>query len=175
MTNNSEAPKPLIMERLKNLCRQEMATELKRCCGSDKWVQLMIEKWPFQDFQSLVWTADDVWWGLSVDDWLQAFAAHPKIGDSDAVRKKEESGKSSWEGDEQKGANDATMDTKLELKYLNEVYYQKFGFVFLICATGKSADEMLCCLRQRVGNDSSTEVGTYSIIHTSLNPLTLLT
>mmetsp|Transcript_29076 Transcript_29076/g.41488 ORF Transcript_29076/g.41488 Transcript_29076/m.41488 type:complete len:170 (-) Transcript_29076:95-604(-) len=137
-----------------------VAADLKRCCGSDRWVQKMNEMWPFEDFQSLVRAADQVWWSLSVDDWLQAFAAHPKIGDSEAVRKKEENsrGKPSWEGDEQKGANEATLDTKLELQHLNEVYHQKFGFVFLICATGKSADEMLCCLRQRVENDVATEL-----------------
>lgn len=126
-------------------------------------VEQMLLARPFTDFEHLIERANQIWWDLSSNDWIQAFSAHPKIGDTEAVKKKEAAagGKASWEGDEQSGANSASDATKNELRALNSLYDQRFGFVFLICATGKSAEEMLNALRERVNNSKEQEVRMY--------------
>ena len=148
------------MDELNSLDRAALTSELFRCCASDNWVQRMLQEFPFEDVNNLVDASNRIWWGLRKDDWLQAFSAHPKIGDNEAVKQKVQSrpGSTSWEGEEQKGVNTATDRTKSELKDLNVAYEKKFGFIFLICATGKTADEMLNSLKQRINNSIDTEV-----------------
>ena len=148
------------MEELNTLERAILKSELIRCCASDNWVQQMLQEFPFEDVNNLIDAANRIWWNLSIDDWLQAFSAHPKIGDNEAVNKKVQNnpGSTSWEGEEQKGVNSATDRTKSELRDLNVAYEKKFGFIFLICATGKLADEMLDSLRQRINNNKDSEV-----------------
>lgn len=148
------------MEALNNLNDIEIFSELLRCCGSENWVKNMILERPFEDLDTLLDISDQIWRSLNESDWLQAFSAHPRIGDADAVRKKEQisGGKPSWEGDEQRGASSADSSTKDELRHFNNIYYEKFGFIFLICATGKSAEEMLSSLRERLNHDTEDEV-----------------
>ena len=148
------------MEELNSLDRAVLTSELIRCCASENWVKRMLQEFPFADVNNLLDASNRIWWGLCKDDWLQAFSAHPKIGDNEAVKKKVQSrpGLTSWEGEEQKGANSATDKTKSELKDLNVAYEKKFGFIFLICATGKTADEMLNSLKERINNSIDTEV-----------------
>ena len=117
----------------------------------------MTEARPFGSFESLAEVADRTWRGLSREDWLEAFAAHPAIGSS--APKTESSGQShEWARHEQSGTAGADAETRAGLALLNREYAERFGHVFLVCATGKSAAEMLALGRQRLHNDPETEL-----------------
>jgi OHCU decarboxylase len=103
---------------------------------------------PFPDIETLLGHADRVWWSLSEGDWLEAFAAHPRIGDPAA----------GFSEHEQASTRDASADLLARLADANREYEQRFGHIFLICATGRSAAEMLLALNQRLGNDARTEL-----------------
>lgn len=124
-------------------------TELRQCCAASRWVAGMLAAQPFADADAALAAADAVWRELGPDDWLEAFAAHPRIGDRTA------SGASARE---QAGVRGADADTLAALAEGNRAYERRFGFVFLICATGKTAGEMLAALRARIDNDRATEL-----------------
>jgi OHCU decarboxylase len=105
---------------------------------------------PFPDASSLAETADATWRELSPDDWLEAFSAHPAIGSQIDL--------SPFSRQEQSGTRGADSDTLAELADLNRRYADRFGHVFLVCATGRTAAEMLAIGRKRLGNDAETEL-----------------
>lgn len=123
--------------------------ELRRCCGSERWAREMSTRRPFGSDADLLAAADDVWWDLEPDDWLEAFAAHPRIGERDG---------DAWSAEEQAGMNDASRRLEAEIREGNRAYEAKFGHVFLICATGLSATEMAEALERRLDNDPETEL-----------------
>ena len=132
---------------------------LMRVCHSSVWVERMLGARPFATVNALCVQADTTWRSLSEEDWLEGFAGHPRIGDVDALRKKyAESAKPGWESGEQAGAAAASEEVLGALKEGNDAYEEKFGFIFLVCATGKNADEMLALLRRRLPNDRATEL-----------------
>ncbi len=100
---------------------------------------------------------DRVWWSLTPDDWLEAFRSHPKIGEKKASDKVSAQSQQ-WSGQEQAGVSRASQDTADSLAALNRAYEQKFGFIFIICATGKTSEEMLAALQTRLNHDSDTEL-----------------
>ena len=100
--------------------------------------------------------AEEVWWKCNQEDWKQAFAQHPKIGDLSSLEKKY--GEVSWAADEQSSVLSSTKDTIKALAEANEEYEKKFGYIFIICATGKSAQEMLTELRIRLQNSPEVEI-----------------
>lgn len=124
-------------------------TELSRCCGAARWVDAMLAARPFVGDAQLYERAEQVWWGLGSRDWLEAFAAHPRIGGKPTT---------DWTRREQAGVADAPDATLAVLARQNAAYEQRFGHVFLICAAGRTADEMLDALRHRLGNDPATEL-----------------
>ena len=93
--------------------------------------------------------ASRIWWTLERADWLEAFGAHPKIG---------ENSDSKWSQQEQAGASGASNGILAELRDANRAYERKFGYIFIVCATGKTAEEMLALLKQRMGNDPESEL-----------------
>ena len=119
------------------------------CCGSRAWAAGLRERRPFVNFEGLLQSSDDVWAELSAEDRLEAFAAHPRIGEQAA---------SAWAAGEQAGASAATDDVRRRLAEGNRAYEERFGYVFLINATGQSADEMLAALDRRLGHDAETEL-----------------
>ena len=101
--------------------------------------------------------ADSIWFSLSPADWLEAFASHPKIGlKKTALSQKQRA--ASWSAGEQSGMDAAGEAVKNELAEANRLYEDKFGFIFIVCASGKSADEMLALCRARLGNSTETEM-----------------
>jgi 2-oxo-4-hydroxy-4-carboxy-5-ureidoimidazoline decarboxylase len=130
--------------------------ELERCCGSSRWVEAMNHARPFSSIDELYSQADRIWNSLSREDWLEAFKHHPRIGEQ-GLRAKFAS-TASWAEQEQKGVTGASEETLQALLKGNEQYERSFGHVFLICATGKSAEEMLQSMRSRASNDASTEL-----------------
>jgi 2-oxo-4-hydroxy-4-carboxy-5-ureidoimidazoline decarboxylase len=117
----------------------------------------MASKRPIQDDASLVATSDVIWRSLSEPDWLEAFRSHPRIGESRA-EKDAPAQSSAWSAQEQQKASTADEAVKTALKWGNREYEQKFGRIFIVCATGKSASEILEILRRRLHNDEATEL-----------------
>src|SRR4051794_35499686 len=127
---------------LNSLPTGEAEKELLQCCGSKRWAAKMVDARPFHTFAELITHANQIWWSLDRDDWLEAFLSHPKIGEKKAAGSVSAQSKS-WSGQEQAGVNTASAQTTNALATLNHAYEQKFGFIFIICATGKTSDEML--------------------------------
>ena len=124
------------------------------CCGSLRWAEQMAARRPYADEAQILDTARNVWNNLTAVDWRQAFAAHPQIG---AVARPT-SKTAAWSAHEQAGTDIAAEATRLALAEGNRRYLEKFGWIFIVCATGKSADAMLELLRQRLANDSTEEL-----------------
>jgi allantoinase len=131
---------------------------LLKCCGCEEWAETMVSRRPFANKFALMATADEIWWGPHLRiAWPEAFAAHPRIGDLKSLREKFASTADLCRG-EQGGAMHADESTLRELAEGNAAYEAKFGYIFIVCATGKSAAEMLAILRERFGNDAETEL-----------------
>jgi 2-oxo-4-hydroxy-4-carboxy-5-ureidoimidazoline decarboxylase len=130
---------------------------LGRCCGSTSWVEGMLARRPFCSRDALLATARDIWLNLDRSDWLEAFSHHPKIGDRAALRQRLAATRH-LSAREQAGAESASEATFAALAEANEEYEKKFGYIFIVCATGRSADEMLGMLRARLMNDPEREI-----------------
>jgi OHCU decarboxylase len=117
----------------------------------------MVKHRPFPTEETLIAAANDIWWSLDRGDWLEAFRSHPKIGEKKAAGKVSAQSQQ-WSGQEQSGVATASHETVSTLAALNEAYEQKFGFIFIICATGKTSEEMLTALRERLQNDRESEL-----------------
>jgi allantoicase len=117
------------LDRLNAMSAGEVEPELLTCCGSRAWVRRMAEGRPFQSATDIKQKSDQIWRGLGREDWLEAFAAHPRIGETVAA-----------------------------LAEANRLYESRFDHIFIVCATGKSAEEMLGLLRARMDNDPETEL-----------------
>ncbi len=128
--------------------------ELLRCCGSSRWARTMAASRPFSSVAAIERAADEVWQGLKTADILEAFAAHPRIGAGGAGR----DGAPQWSSQEQSGVRAATGDVRERLAAGNRAYEARFGYIFIICATGKSAGEMLASLEQRLRHTPDEEL-----------------
>jgi len=128
--------------------------ELLQCCASTEWADRLVDARPFASPEALFRVAREIWESLEEDDWREAFDAHPRIGEFAAG----ESTHARWSSDEQAGTANATEATLSTLRDANDNYEERFGFVFLICATGQTADGMLAALGKRISNDQSHEV-----------------
>ncbi len=141
-----------------NTVSPEQAQHLfMQCCTSSLWVKQLVLTMPFIDYDNLLQVADDAWRSLSENDYLEAFDGHPKIGNVNSLREKYANTKALASG-EQNAVNHASEATLNALAQGNEAYEKKFGFIFIVCATGKSADEMLELLQSRLPNDRDTEL-----------------
>lgn len=145
------------LARLNRLGSADARAALGAVCGSARWVDEMLKRRPFASAGSLLAAADEIWFGLRKQDWLEAFSHHPRIGERNLAQAKfaataEQSSR------EQSGMASATDAVRAEFAAGNADYERKFGHVFLICATGKTGDEMLDSLRERGRNDAATEL-----------------
>jgi 2-oxo-4-hydroxy-4-carboxy-5-ureidoimidazoline decarboxylase len=131
---------------------------LARCCGSTRWVERMLGHRPFASTPALLALADQVWNSLERADYLEAFSHHPQIGADLAELEKKFASTAAWSASEQAGAGSADRATLEALRDENRVYLQRFGYIFIVCAAGKSAAEMLALLRARLDNDFATEL-----------------
>lgn len=145
---------------------------LLRCCGSSRWADGMLARRPFASDQQLLTAADEVWRGLSKADYLEAFSHHPKIGGKDQLRQKFQSTRA-WAQQEQAGAAAACEATLDALTAGNDEYEKRFGFIFIVCAAGKSADEMLALLRARMNNAPEAELAAAAAEQAKITALRL--
>ena len=146
-----------VLARWNGLPQEEAVREILACCGSKTWAASMALKRPIQDEDSLMTTSDAIWSGLGEQDWLEAFRSHPRIGESHA-EEVAPAQSSAWSAQEQQKASSADEAVMVALKWGNREYEHKFGRIFIICATGKSASEILEILRRRLHNDEATEL-----------------
>ena len=123
-------------------------SELKKICGSQRWVEAFAKARPFKSWDEMTSAASKLWLELDERDWLEAFSAHPRIGER----------KAGWSQQEQSGTRSASSETMTALAEANRDYEEKFGFIYLVCATGRSADEMLDNCRERMTNDRTKEL-----------------
>ena len=144
------------LAELNDLPQEAAMKTLLDCCGSQKWAEGMRDERPFRNLEHLFHAAEEKWFCLSTVDHLEAFAAHPKIGETKSAKQGDRF--SEWSAAEQAGASSAEDSTKAALAEVNRLYYEKFGFIFIVCATGKSADEMLAIAKARVRNSVETEL-----------------
>jgi len=145
------------LNRLNSLSPAHAGAEYLKCCGSRRFASAMTAARPFANVDELLTKADSIWWSLSSEDWLEAFRAHPKIGEKKAAAAQSEEALQ-WSAQEQSGVNDAAATTMAALAAGNRDYEQRFGFIFIVCATGKSSEEMLAILQARLQNDAETEI-----------------
>lgn len=143
--------------RINALGPAEARATLTNCCASSAWVEGMLAKRPFPDDKALVETAYEVAETISDDDWLEAFLGHPMIGDVDSLREKYAATRQMADG-EQAGVAGAHEGTLADLAELNREYLKRFGFIFIVCATGKSAEQILVLLRSRIDNCRDKEI-----------------
>ena len=143
--------------KLNRLTPEEARAALLACCGSGRWAAEVAALRPFWDVGQLLRLGRRVWFELTPDDWLEAFRAHPRIGESSAEK---ETGAEArrWSEGEQARARDAAAETLGELARANREYEARFGFIYIVCATGRTAEEMLSLLRERLQNDRETEL-----------------
>jgi OHCU decarboxylase len=137
--------------------RARTAELLRACCGSAAWVNGMIDRRPFGSRDTLLRVADEVWGALDATDWLEAFAHHPRIGDSKSAAPRDERAWG-WSDGEQAGMRNAPTQLRAALTRANAAYVARFGYICIICATGKSADELLSITQARLNNDPATEL-----------------
>ena len=135
----------------------DAAAVLESCCGSLAWVQAMVAHRPFRTVSRLLDEADAIWWSLGPEDWREAFDHHPRIGEREAAVPQGSAARA-WSAEEQRGVAATGEDTRQALAEGNREYERRFGHIYLVCATGKSAEEMLALLRQRLSNDAATEL-----------------
>jgi len=129
----------------------------QQCCTSEEWLTRMLHSIPYSDASELKAAADKNWENMDEADYLQAFDGHPKIGNVSSLKEKYASTKALASG-EQSSVNSASDEVINRLALENKNYEEKFGFIFIVCASGKSAEEMLNLLETRLPNDRSTEL-----------------
>ncbi|MGP4843016.1 2-oxo-4-hydroxy-4-carboxy-5-ureidoimidazoline decarboxylase [Marinobacter sp. 1Y8] len=145
------------LESLNRMSEAEACATLQTCCAADRWISAMVAARPFASSEALHAQAKMLWPTLTDDDWLQAFDAHPKIGDVTSLKKKYANTHNLASGEQSSTA--VANETVLQrLKDGNDAYADKFGFIFIVCATGKSADEMLALLEARLPNTRPQEI-----------------
>jgi allantoicase len=152
-----QADRTKSLEQFNHLPRQRARRTLLDCCGSKKWGQQMAARRPFAGESELFEVANKTWSALAREDWLEAFLHHPQIGETRS-KAKQSVNASHWSAKEQSSAQKAAPEVLESLAAQNRAYAEKFGYVFLICATGKTSDEILNALRQRLPNDPDTEL-----------------
>jgi 2-oxo-4-hydroxy-4-carboxy-5-ureidoimidazoline decarboxylase len=145
------------LARVNGLPASEARDALLRCCGSSRWAAALVAQRPFADADALFSAAETVWNSLSPDDWLEAFRHHPRIGDKEALRERFQATRG-WAEAEQAGARAASEPVLDALAAGNRDYEERFGYIFIVCATGKSADEMLALLRSRLAHPAEDEI-----------------
>ena len=163
------------VESLNKLSAEQAQHAFLQCCTAMNWVNKMVADRPYADEAALRNAADVNWQGLVETDYLEAFEGHPKIGDVSSLRAKYANTKALASG-EQSAVSEATEDVLQLLSQGNTDYEKKFGFIFIVCATGKSAAEMSALLQARLPNDKAVELINAAeeqrkIFHIRLNKL----
>ncbi len=147
----------MTLEELNRLPADEARAQFARCCGCEAWVEGMVARRPFLSTMKLLDIAHDSFMGLAAADWREAFTHHPRIGDVASLERRFAT-TADLAGREQAAVAAASHATLEALAEGNRAYEEKFGYIFIVFASGRSAEEMLGMLRQRMSNDPETEL-----------------
>jgi 2-oxo-4-hydroxy-4-carboxy-5-ureidoimidazoline decarboxylase len=159
--------------RIDEAAPAEARALLRLCCGSQPWIDRMLARRPFATRDAVVAAAREEWFALPPDEWRAAFTHHPRIGDVESLRRRfAETGRLSDR--EQAGVAGASHEVLAALAVANRAYEARFGHTFIVCATGRSAGEMLSALQARLENDPETELGVAAEEHAKIVELRLL-
>lgn len=142
------------------------------CCGSSRWVQEMMDRRPFASPGELHQGAVKAFEGLSRSDWLEAFAAHPRIGERDAAVPSGPRA-DAWSADEQAESARADDDTRASLADANRAYEERFGHIYLVAAAGRTAEELLADCLARMANEPETELQVAAVEQQKITSLRL--
>ncbi len=148
---------PVSVSELDAMPAAEAEALLASCCGAREWVAGMLDRRPFADESTLLRAADDVWWSLGPEDWREAFAHHPRIGERDAAVP-QEARAAGWSLGEQADVRAAASSVRTLLRRNSALYEERFGHIYIVCASGRTADELLAILQARLKNDADTEL-----------------
>ena len=153
------------LDELNALGREAAEHELLRCCGSERWAREMAASRPWPNLEAMAEEADTIWRGLATVDHLQAFAAHPRIGEAQRAGRAGEAGRAGGDDAQGRGRRRSSLesrppsdDVRERLAAANDDYQARFGFIFIVCATGKSAEEMLAIVDERLGHSREDEL-----------------
>jgi 2-oxo-4-hydroxy-4-carboxy-5-ureidoimidazoline decarboxylase len=147
------------IDQLNRLPADEARAALERCCGCPAWVERMVARRPFVDLNHLLGIANAYWMRLGPEDWREAFTHHPRIGDLESLQRRF-AATADLAGREQGAVAAASQATLVALAEGNRAYEERFGYIFIVFASGRSAEEMIVLLRQRLENDPETELKT---------------
>ena len=145
------------IDQFNRLSESEAETLLRQTCAASNWVKQMLGLRPFSSTESVLESAKRVWQSMNEADWLEAFDGHPKIGDPNSLKKKYRDTRAMAKG-EQAGVEQADHSVIDQLAEANRIYLDRFGFIYIICASGKSAQQMLDNLLQRLDNSPQQEL-----------------
>lgn len=148
----------MTLEELNHLEKSALTETLQKCCGSLAWVEHMATAFPISDAETLMDEANTKWNSLPEANWREAFTHHPKIGGNLAALREKFASTSTWAEGEQASVKEASQATLEALAAGNEEYERKFGHIFIVCATGKTAEEMLALLQARLPNKPEEEI-----------------
>lgn len=154
----------MTLEQLNGAAGEQVREAFLACCGSERWADTMLATRPFANRRMLHNEAEAKCVLLALEDWLEAFSKHPKIGNGSS---------SKWSAREQQGMSQACWETSEAIRRMNEQYERKFGWIFIVCAVGKSAAKMRALLERRLSNDPKTELGIAAAEQTKIMHLRL--
>jgi 2-oxo-4-hydroxy-4-carboxy-5-ureidoimidazoline decarboxylase len=133
------------------------ANEILPCCGSRAWAEALVARRPLLDEAALLAASKEIWCGLAESDWLEAFRSHPRIGESRAPTAASHQS-AVWSEQEQRKVADAGDSARIAMADANREYERRFNRIFIVCATGKSPEEILTILQRRLENNEATEL-----------------
>ena len=140
---------------LNNMDQRELKELLYQCCGSRGWSKMMLTHFPTEDLVELIENAEEAWNECSEEEWKEAFSQHHRIGDLETLKARFEGNAA---GEEQASVKSASRETLEELARANEEYEKKFGYIFIVCASGKSPEELLELMKSRMNNPPAIEM-----------------
>jgi OHCU decarboxylase len=155
--NNADNKNSNVLARWNSLPPGEAALEILPCCGSNSWARQLAALRPIEDEDGLLAASDKIWRSLTEADWMEAFAHHPRIGQSVAPATAP-ARSAQWSNQEQQKVSAAGTDMIAALAEGNRAYERRFNRIFIVCAAGKSAQAILDILQRRLGNDEKTEL-----------------
>ena len=147
----------MTLAELNALTGEQAREALASCCGAARWVTEMNTRRPFASRNDVFEAAEAIWNSLDTTDWLDAFHHHPRIGETTSAASQGELAQG-WSTAEQSALTTTAQNVRNRIAELNKQYEQRFGFIYIVCATGKSADEMLAMAEERMQNDPDAEL-----------------
>ena len=146
-----------VLEHWNRLSPEDAANDILPCCGSNAWARALAKRRPLEKEACVLAASDEIWRALPPSDWLEAFLKHPRIGEAKAPPAASAES-AAWSAEEQHTVGTAAESIREALAEANREYERRFGRIFIVCAAGKLAPEMLDILRRRLHNDEATEL-----------------